>query len=68
MENKTDSNIYTVIFAIAMVLVVGTLLAYTAASLKPRITENVRLEKQQNILYAIGVNENDALELIDAGL
>lgn len=59
MENKTDSNIYTVIFAIAMVLVVGTLLAYTAASLKPRITENVRLEKQQNILYAIGVNEND---------
>ncbi|HZW63910.1 MAG TPA: Na(+)-translocating NADH-quinone reductase subunit C [Flavobacteriaceae bacterium] len=59
MSTKTDSNIYTVIFAIAMVVVVGTLLAYTAASLKPRISENVRLEKQQNILYAIGVNENE---------
>lgn len=59
MSNKTESNIYTVIFAIAMVLVVGALLAYTAASLKPRISENVRLEKQQNILYAMGVNEND---------
>jgi Na+-transporting NADH:ubiquinone oxidoreductase subunit C len=59
MSKKTESNIYTVIFAIAMVIVVGALLAYTAASLKPRITENVRLEKQQNILYAMGVNEND---------
>ena len=58
MSNKTDSNVYTVIFAIAMVIVVGTLLAFTASSLKDRITENKRLEKQQNILYAMGVNEN----------
>lgn len=59
MSNKTDSNLYTVLFAIGMVIVVGTLLAFTASSLKDRITENKRLEKQQNILYAMGVNENE---------
>lgn len=59
MENKTDKNSYTIIFAVVMVLVVGSLLAFTASSLKPNINENKRLEKQQNILYAMGVNEND---------
>jgi len=59
MSNKTDSNLYTVLFAIGMVVVVGSLLAFTASSLKERITENKRLEKQQNILYAMGVNENE---------
>jgi Na+-transporting NADH:ubiquinone oxidoreductase subunit C len=42
-----------------MVLVVGTLLAFLAASLKEKIAENKRIEKQQNILYAMGVNENE---------
>lgn len=59
MGNKTDSNVYTVLFAIGMVVIVGALLAFTASSLKERITENKRLEKQQNILYAMGVNENE---------
>ena len=59
MENRTDKNSYTILFAIAMVLVVGAVLAYAAESLKPTIDENKRIEKQQNILYAMGVNEND---------
>ncbi len=59
MEKRTDKNSYTIIFAIVMVLVVGSLLAYLATSLKPAIAENQRLEKQQNILYAMGVNNND---------
>lgn len=59
MENRTDKNSYTILFAIGMVLVVGALLAFAASSLKPTIDENKRLEKQQNILYAMGVNEND---------
>ena len=59
MSKKTDSNSYTMIFAIGMVLVVGSLLAFLASSLKPNIDENKRIEKQQNILYAMGVNEND---------
>jgi len=59
MEQRTDKNSYTIIFAIGMVLVVGALLAFLASSLKPIITENERLEKQQNILYAMGVNANE---------
>jgi Na+-transporting NADH:ubiquinone oxidoreductase subunit C len=59
MEKRTDKNSYTIIFAIGMVLVVGTLLAYASSSLKDRITTNRELEKQQNILYAMGINEND---------
>lgn len=59
MSKKTDSNAYTMIFAVIMVLIVGSLLAFLASSLKPNIKENERIEKQQNILYAIGVNEND---------
>ncbi|MCF7560570.1 Na(+)-translocating NADH-quinone reductase subunit C [Sabulilitoribacter multivorans] len=59
MENRTDKNSYTILFAVGMVLVVGALLAFAASSLKPNIDENKRLEKQQNILYAMGVNEND---------
>jgi len=59
MENRTDKNSYTILFAIGMVIIVGALLAFAAESLKPKITENKRLEIQQNILYAMGVNEND---------
>jgi Na+-transporting NADH:ubiquinone oxidoreductase subunit C len=58
MAKNTDKNSYTILFAIAMVVVVGSLLAFTASSLKPNIKENERMEKQQNILYAMGVNEN----------
>lgn len=59
MAVNTDKNSYTILFAIGMVVIVGALLAFTAASLKPTITENERIEKQQNILYAMGINEND---------
>jgi len=59
MENRTDKNSYTILFAIGMVLIVGSLLAYAASALKPNIDENKRIEKQQNILYAMGVNENE---------
>ncbi len=59
MSKKTDSNLYTVLFAVGMVIVVGFVLAFLAEYLKPTIAENKRLEKQQNILYAMGVNENE---------
>ncbi|MEX0996139.1 MAG: Na(+)-translocating NADH-quinone reductase subunit C [Flavobacteriaceae bacterium] len=59
MAKKTDNNFYTIGFAIVMVVVVGSLLAFVASSLKPRIVENQRYEKQQNILYAMGVHNNE---------
>jgi len=59
MAVSTDKNSYTVIFAIIMVIVVGSVLAFLASGLRPRIDENERFEKQQNILYAMGVNQNE---------
>ncbi|UOB18360.1 Na(+)-translocating NADH-quinone reductase subunit C [Abyssalbus ytuae] len=59
MAINTEKNLYTVLFATGMVIVVGSLLAFVASSLKPTISENERLEKQQNILYAMGVNNNE---------
>lgn len=59
MAVNTEKNSYTVFFAIGMVVIVGALLAYLASTLRPAIAENERLEKQQNILYAMGVNNNE---------
>lgn len=58
MAINTDKNGYTVLFSILMVIVVGSVLAFLASGLSDRIKENERFEKQQNILYAMGVNEN----------
>ena len=59
MAKNTDSNLYTLLFASGMVVIVGALLAFLATALKEKIAENKRIEKQQNILYAMGINEND---------
>jgi Na+-transporting NADH:ubiquinone oxidoreductase subunit C len=59
MALNTEKNSYTVLFATAMVLIVGALLAFVSSYFKEQITENKRIEKQQNILYALGINEND---------
>ncbi|MDB2606549.1 Na(+)-translocating NADH-quinone reductase subunit C [Zobellia sp.] len=58
MAVQTDKNSYTVIFAAVMVVIVGSILAFTSSSLEGKIAENQRFEKQQNILYAMGVNDN----------
>lgn len=59
MAKYTDKNSYTIIFAIIMVVVVGSLLAGVAQGLKSKITLNERYEKMQNILYAMDVNNNE---------
>lgn len=59
MAINTERNSYTLLFAIGLVIVVGTLLAAIDASLKDKIRINKTLEKQQNILYAIGINDNE---------
>lgn len=58
MAINTEKNSYTIIFSTIMVVIVGSVLAFFASSLSAKIGENERLEKQQNILYAMGVNEN----------
>ena len=57
---NTNSNVYTFIFAIIMVIVVAGLLAFMATSLKPLQDENVRNEKMQNILSSLGIIESRA--------
>ncbi|MCL7764983.1 Na(+)-translocating NADH-quinone reductase subunit C [Polaribacter sp. Z014] len=59
MSKRTDSNVYTIVFAVVMVVIVGSLLATVFSLTKPTITTNQKIEKQQNILYAMGVNDND---------
>ena len=56
MAINTNTNSYTILFSIGLVVVVGVLLSVTAVSLKPKQDENVRLEKMQNILKSINVN------------
>lgn len=63
MANKTDSNSYTIIFSIVMVVIVGALLAGMSSLLSEKISQNKKYEKQQNILYAMGVNRNKVKEL-----
>jgi len=58
MSINTNKNSYTVLFAGIMVVVIGSLLAFMASGLSGLIKENERSEKQQNILYAMGVNNN----------
>ncbi|MBU2995032.1 Na(+)-translocating NADH-quinone reductase subunit C [Cellulophaga baltica] len=58
MAINTDKNVYTVVFAAIMVVIVGSVLALTASGLSDKIAENEKFEKQQNILYAMGVNSN----------
>ena len=50
MAINTEKNTYTLLFAIGLVVVVGTLLAAIDSSLKDKIRINKILEKQQNIL------------------
>ena len=59
MAINTEKNSYTLLFAVCLVVIVGTLLAAVDSSLKEKIRINKILEKQQNILYAIGINENE---------
>ncbi len=51
-----NSNAYTFIFAIILVVTVASLLAFVSESTKERRASNVKLEKMQNILSTIGID------------
>ncbi len=58
--NRTDSNGYTIIFAIIMVVVVGSLLAFFANATKERRVNNEKVKTQMDILSAMGVEATRA--------
>jgi len=53
---NTNSNSYTFIFAIILVVLVATTLAFVSEGTKEKRANNVKLEKMQNILSTIGVD------------
>lgn len=67
MAVNRDSNIYTIVFATVMVVIVGGFLAFLSMSLKPIQKANVTNEKMQNILQAIGIEETDGVTRDEAG-
>jgi Na+-transporting NADH:ubiquinone oxidoreductase subunit C len=67
MAINRDSNVYTIVFATIMVVIVGGLLAFIASSLKPTQQANIKNEKMQNILQAIGLEEMKELQRSEAG-
>ncbi|MDR0364962.1 MAG: NADH:ubiquinone reductase (Na(+)-transporting) subunit C [Bacteroidales bacterium] len=64
-----NSNKYTFAYAVILVVVVAVLLSVAATLLQPKQTENVRIEKMQNILKAattgkdIEISQDNATEL-----
>ena len=48
-----QSNGYIIMYAVILTVVCGTLLAFTAESLKPLTLKNIELEKKKNILATV---------------
>lgn len=70
---NTEKNSYTLLFAIGMVVIVGSVLASLFGGLNTQIKENQQKEKKQNILFAMGItkatltnNPDDANTSVDA--
>lgn len=60
---KTNSNSYTIIYSVVMVVIVAFLLAFVFQALKPAQDANVALDKKKQILYALnirGLNDEEA--------
>ena len=57
---KNFSNLYIFCFSSALVLVVAAALSFTALTLKPQQDLNIEIERQQDILAALGVESATA--------
>lgn len=53
----TNSNVYTIIYAAVMVVIVALLLAVVSAALKPRQDANVKLDTQKQILNSLNLRD-----------
>lgn len=54
-----QSNTYTIIYIIVLVVVVGAALAFTAMTLRPQQQENADVDKMKQILASVGVVPED---------
>ena len=60
MAKRTDSNGYTIFFAVALVVVVGSLLAFFANFTKELRVTNDKVKSQIDILSSMGVEATRA--------
>ncbi|EFA43436.1 NADH:ubiquinone oxidoreductase, Na(+)-translocating, C subunit [Hallella bergensis DSM 17361] len=56
---KTNSNSYTIIYSVVLVVIVALLLAVVFQALKPQQDINVALDKQKQILYSLNIRDLD---------
>ncbi len=59
----TNSNSYTIIYSVVIVIIVSFLLAFVFQALKPAQDANVALDKKKQILYSLnlrGLNDQEA--------
>ena len=54
---NTNSNIYTIVYASVMVVIVAFLLAFVSSALKPTQDKNVELDKKKQILAALNIRD-----------
>ena len=53
MKLNTNSNVYTIVYATIVVIIVAVLLALTNQALKPKQDANVKLDQQKQMLVAL---------------
>ena len=56
MKINTNSNIYTIVYATVLIVVVAAILAITATSLKDRQQKNIDIETMSQILSAVNID------------
>lgn len=68
MALNKNSNLYTIIYTVVMVVIVGVLLAAAATILKPMQDANALLEKKTAIMKAFGNEGGDFDKLVTMGV
>ena len=56
---NTNRNVYTIVYASVMVIIVAFVLAFFSGSLKERQDLNVKLDKKKQILYSLNLDLQD---------
>ena len=64
MKINTNSNVYTLVYASVVVVIVAFLLAFVSKSLEPASISNVRIDKNKQILASLNIRilDNNQVE------
>lgn len=65
MTMNKQSNTYTIIYIVALVVLVGSALAFTAMSLKPRQQANLDANKMRQIMASVHITAEKGENIID---